>query len=127
MATENYTPYPPAIPNLGEIRPPLEIEAVGPFDDLPRRGRHFAYHLGHELNEDEMVSIYIGVTSNLRARMRDHGRKWWWPMVNCVEFVEQPSRAEAERWEREMIAFYNPDLNVSLGVGRKRSSLEVQR
>lgn len=101
--------------------------------DLPGPGRHFTYMLVAPIPGmcpyEEVATVYVGVTSNLRARMRSHSRKWWWQCVlrDGCEFAEWPSREMAERMERRSIHFQNPDLNVSLGVGRKLSSLLVER
>ena len=101
--------------------------------DLPGPGRHFTYMLFAPIPGvcpyEELATVYVGVTSNLRARMRSHSRKWWWDSIlrDCCEFAEWPSREMAERMERRSIQFSNPDLNVSLGVGRKLSSLLAER
>ena len=101
--------------------------------DLPGAGRHFTYMLFGATPGvcpyEAAAPIYVGVTSNLRAQMRAHSKKWWWSCVlrDRVELVEHQTRADAEDWERRMIADENPDLNVALGVGRKLSSLVVER
>lgn len=101
---------------------------------LPGLGRHFVYYL-HAIIPgvcpimQDSACVYIGVTSNLRARMRSHSQKWWWLRIHpdLVEFDEHPTRAEAEVSEARAIAMWNPDLNVSLGVGRRLSSVLVER
>lgn len=104
------------------------------IDDLPGKGRHFVYYLHAAVPgvcpyAGSSVTVYVGVTSNLRARMRAHSKRWWWQCVlrDLVEFEECQSREHAEFEERRGIHFDNPDLNVSLGVGRKLSSKVVNR
>lgn len=86
------------------------------IDSLPNSG-HFVYHLcglkpGVDPEEDT-VSIYVGVTSDLRSRMRAHSRKWWWALVvpDLCELLEMPTRPEANALERSMIGWYLPEMN----------------
>lgn len=104
------------------------------ISQLPGAGRHFVYSL-HAIIPgvcpimEDSACVYIGVTSNLRARIRSHSRKWWWPRIHpdLVEFIEYPTRAAAERAEAWGIKEHDPDLNVALGVGRRLSSLVAER
>lgn len=87
------------------------------FDALPRAGRHFVYFLcarkaGHDPAE-AIVYVYVGVTSDLRSRMRAHSRRWWWPGIDhdLTAFVEFPTRAEANTAERDAIELHQPEMN----------------
>jgi hypothetical protein len=78
---------------------------------------HVVYHLcgvipGVDPDEDT-ASIYVGVTSNLRHRLRAHSRKWWWTAVvpELCEFGPYLTRAEAEDAEKASIRFYQPAMN----------------
>lgn len=102
---------------------PLTAEEIGA---LPGKGRHFVYSLyairpGVCPVMEEMAPVYVGVTSNLRQRMRAHAKRWWWSSIpaDAVEFIEYPTREIADRAEMQTIRDLNPDLNVALGVGRK--------
>lgn len=87
------------------------------LNDLPGHGRHFVYHLCGRLPgvdpEEAIAHVYVGVTSNLRARLRTHARKWWWPVIDLDlgEYIEHPTRAEAEADEAEMIRWLQPAMN----------------
>ncbi len=102
-----------AVAGLAATKRVLEPEWVS---RLPSCG-HFVYHLcgikpGYTPEED-IVSIYIGVTSDLRARLRGHARKWWWIAVvpSLCEFTDYAFREEAEMWERIYIRQYQPEMN----------------
>lgn len=77
----------------------------------------WVYHLCAPLPgvapEEEVVHLYIGVTDNLRARMKQHSRKWWWASVDfkLCEWLPFHTRAEANQAERDMILDYEPEMN----------------
>lgn len=83
---------------------------------LPSTG-HFVYSLhGYKPGvdpEEDNANIYVGVTSNLRQRLYAHSRKWWWAAVvpDMSQFLEEPTRQEAEALERRMIHDYQPAMN----------------
>jgi hypothetical protein len=80
-------------------------------------GEHIVYHLCARLRgvapEQEVAHVYVGVTSNLPARIRAHSRKWWWPTIDadlsCLEAF--PTRADAEAYERQLIHWHQPAMN----------------
>lgn len=85
------------------------------LDDLPKVG-HFVYWLatvppGQTVETCELV--YIGVTSSLRARLRAHSRKWWWPTIDpTLLYLEQhATRREANIAEAEQIHWFQPAMN----------------
>lgn len=84
--------------------------------ELPGPGRHFVYWLatippGRDAERAEL--IYVGVTSDLRSRMRSHSRKWWWPVIDLglLALEEHPSRQEANEAESRDIHLYQPAMN----------------
>lgn len=86
------------------------------IDDLPSTGQ-FVYHLcGLKPGvhpEEDIESIYVGETGNLRARLRAHSRKWWWIAIvpDLCEFDSHSTRKDAEAMERNMIRWYQPAMN----------------
>ncbi len=86
------------------------------IESLPNVG-HFVYHLiGYKpgvSSEEAVEHIYVGVTSNLRSRMKSHSRKWWWTAVvpDLCYFDERPTRKEAEAEERVCIREDQPAMN----------------
>lgn len=86
------------------------------IDSLPQVG-HFTYHLAARLPgvdpEEGVAHVYVGVTSNLRQRLRSHARKWWWQAVDLdlCDFEEHATRQEAERVEADLIRWYQPAMN----------------
>jgi hypothetical protein len=84
---------------------------------MPSAGRHFVYTLwgrkpGFDPEED-LVCIYVGVTSDLRARLGAHSRKWWWVAVDpeSCEFEECFTREEANLIEKQTIRMWQPEMN----------------
>lgn len=66
--------------------------------------------------------LYVGVTSNVRARLLQHANsKSWWPQVRRTETVEYASRDEALKAESEIIKTQLPAYNQ---VGKPGSSAE---
>lgn len=88
------------------------------IDALPRSG-HFVYQLvgrlpGIDPFEGDAAQLYVGVTGNLRARLRAHSRKWWWVVVDyslCAFDDHSQTRVEAEQLERDMIRMFQPAMN----------------
>lgn len=103
------------------------------FGDLPTNG-HYVYRLSARIPgvdpEWHMQTVYIGVTSNLRRRMREHSRRWWWAAVDydLSEFVDYPTRAAANAAELREIDADQPPINragrqlVGPGEGTRRHS-----
>lgn len=97
-------------------------------DDLPTEG-HWVYHLCGVLPNvdprEELEDIYVGVTSNLRQRIRSHSRKWWFVAVvrDLSEFIEVPTRQQAEALERDLIRLYEPAINIVGLIKAPRSGL----
>lgn len=87
------------------------------WDSYADAGPHVVYHLCGLIPEvdpeERLAHIYVGVTNDVRQRMRAHSRKWWWPLVvpQWCEFTEHQDRAAAEAHEREMIRWYQPEVN----------------
>lgn len=96
---------------------PLTLAALA--ETLPGSGRHFVYTLrarkpGVDLDDiDDHYCVYIGVTSNLRQRLRTHSRKWWAAAVDpaVCDFEDFPSREYAEYIESRAIRFNCPEMN----------------
>lgn len=82
---------------------------------FPGAGRHFVYHLcaPDPSDPEAVVHLYVGVTSNLRQRLRQHSRKAWWPLVDLdsSEFIEHPDRESADEDEVLLIGWYQPVVN----------------
>jgi hypothetical protein len=87
------------------------------WDSFTDAGPHVVYHLAGLLPGVDPVErtahLYVGVTNNVPQRMRAHSRKWWWPLVvpELCEFSEHQTRDEAEAHERDMIRWYQPEVN----------------
>lgn len=86
---------------------------------LPGAGRHFVYSL-YAGTPDEPVCVYVGVTSNLRARVRAHAKKWWARTIdlNLSEFEEYPTRSQANAEELRAIRLKRPHANIVGVPGR---------
>lgn len=84
---------------------------------MPDEG-HWVYHLCGRIPgvdpEECLADIYVGVTSNLRQRLRSHSKKWWFVAVerDLSEFLEMPTRQAACDLERNLIQFYEPSMNI---------------
>jgi predicted GIY-YIG superfamily endonuclease len=87
---------------LAEARPVIgEIE----FGDDPT----FLYRL----YDKEGHLLYVGITFNLRTRMRDHARdQEWWPQVARRTMICYATREEASRAETEAIKTEHPRHNT---------------
>lgn len=98
---------------------------VSLYDDwIVRIGRsapapHVVYQLcarkPGRLPEDELVTVYVGVTSHLTTRLRTHAKKWWWQAIEpgLCAFDCYETREEANAVEKEMIRWYQPEMNRS--------------
>lgn len=81
------------------------------------RGPEFVYRLYGVLPgappEWEIAPIYVGVTRNLKARMRSHSKRWWWAAVrlDLSEVTGHATRAEALAEELAMIRELHPPMN----------------
>lgn len=66
-------------------------------------------------------AIYVGVTGNLRFRLREHKRTapWWTPDLRTVVLSNHVSTNESFAAERAAIRKYDPIANV---VGRRRAA-----
>lgn len=75
----------------------------------PDRGRHLVYWLATSRGE----LVYIGVTSNLPARIESHRRKWWWPVIDMAHayFEEHETREAANTAEARDIWEHRPPAN----------------
>ena len=86
-------------------------------DALTQFAPQVVYHLVAALPgvdpEQATASVYVGVTADLRSRLRAHSRKWWFATVvpELCEFSEHATRAQAEAAERAMIRWYQPAMN----------------
>lgn len=102
---------------LANVAPSLAIASgVSKALDVPNVG-HFVYTLNARLPgvdpEQDFAHVYVGVTSQLRDRLRSHARKWWWSALDLdlSEFLEFPTRRAAELAERDLIRSYQPAIN----------------
>lgn len=79
---------------------------------------HWVYDLRKWDEDDDTESqcLYIGVSSNLAARLRAHQRKWWWSAVDLSAscFHRYESRAVAEFTEAHDLNEYRPLFNVDI-------------
>lgn len=87
------------------------------WDSYRDAGPHVVYHLCGVIPgvdpEERLAHIYVGVTNDVRQRMRAHSRKWWWALVvpEHSEFLEYQERKDAEACERDLIRMYQPEVN----------------
>lgn len=85
---------------------------------LPNQG-HWTYALFARVPgvdpEEKVQPVYVGVTDDLRSRLRAHSRKWWWRALDLElsELLSYPTRDAAERAERESIRSWQPAMNRS--------------
>lgn len=61
--------------------------------------------------------LYVGMTRDLRARLKQHKREEYWRDVKSVETEDLPDQESALEREAELIRDLSPALNV---VGRKK-------
>lgn len=67
----------------------------------------------YEFRDSSGVLLYVGITLDLGARLRAHGRqKQWWARVANVQAKLYPTRAEAREVETQLIAEADPEFNV---------------
>lgn len=57
--------------------------------------------------------LYVGTTSNVGRRLKDHRRKSWWSRVTRIRVTEFPSRYDAEHEEWVAIRREQPSENVA--------------
>ena len=74
--------------------------------------------------------LYVGMTSRIESRIRQHGKvKSWWPSVATIRLEQYASRAEAAAAEAEAIRSEQPQFNIMLmprpESGRKRQRVFV--
>ena len=72
------------------------------------------------------VLLYVGVTKNLRTRLRGHARKAWWPQVARQEIAWHETRDVALRIEAEIIKSEKPLHNRCFQVGRLPAGAAVE-
>lgn len=69
--------------------------------------------------------LYVGVTSNLPARLARHrGESPWWAVVARLEADGYGDRAEADRHERHLIRIKRPVHNRQITQGADRFAWE---
>jgi hypothetical protein len=93
---------------------PSVVEGVRP-------GQHVVYWLCARIpvpDKDglDLVVVYVGVTSNLSARLAAHRRtKWWWKALDLSEtqVEHHATRAEANAAEVEWITLLKPAMNIA--------------
>ncbi len=107
----------------GEIISAPWMRRLDPADpgwpgSLPGAGfGHWVYFLNAaipgEPDDGATQSVYVGVTSNLRARLLQHSRKWWWSAIcpDLCYFDSYVQRSDAEEAEKEAIREYQPAMN----------------
>lgn len=72
-------------------------------------------HCVYKLYASDGEPLYIGVTSDLHRRMREHRRQaLWWGWVARSVIVRYPSRQAAELAEAAAIASEGPAFNVKV-------------
>lgn len=65
------------------------------------------------LRDATNIVLYVGMTDNVVARLGQHAMdKPWWPNVVTADVFKCPTRAEAARLERQLIAFLAPLHNI---------------
>lgn len=79
-----------------------------PFNDLPAAG-HFVYVL-RAANGD---AVYVGKSSNVRQRIREHAGRPWFDTVTRAETIACADDAEASWRERALIWELAPLANVT--------------
>lgn len=85
--------------------------AASPFDRYRGPTRYFLYWL-HGANDR---LLYVGITRNLRGRMRAHGRAWG-DVIERIEYEEYPDHRSVLAAEAAEIAEKCPPFNAA-GVG----------
>lgn len=98
-------------------------------------GVHWVYKLfarrveddrGKDGSIEEHQLLYVGVTSDLSSRLRQHfADKQWAPLIGLAEWYAFASRSEAELAESNVISYEKPLFNTQqvfpLGVTQKRA------
>lgn len=69
-------------------------------------------HYVYRCYDAEGVLLYVGMTYNPPARMRQHSKKAeWFPRAVAVRFIVFPTRDYAMQKEREAIVLERPEFN----------------
>jgi hypothetical protein len=85
-------------------------------------------HCVYLLTRRDQVVIYVGVTSNLFARLGQHSQKSWWAEVFGIQVEAFPSRGEADAREDHLISLIAPFYNVAgnnVGLARHLEELRL--
>ena len=84
-------------------------------------------HCVYLLTRRDHVVIYVGVTSNLFARLGEHAKKTWWPEVAMIQVESFDTRALADMREAHLIATLNPFYNVAGSASGTERHLDEMR
>lgn len=83
-------------------------------------------HYVYELTDRSGQALYVGVTSDLPARLRAHAAKSWWPYVHDMRIHRHEDRVAGIAAELNRIHDLQPLFNVQAtewGNERVRESL----
>lgn len=90
--------------------------------------------LDYALHDAADDCLYVGMTSDLKARLRVHSKKEWYPRVSRVTVVQVVgTRHDALRAEDEMIERLRPTFNWigtemtrRYGTGRTKTATRAE-
>lgn len=68
-------------------------------------------HFLYKMHSHGGSIIYVGITSDVKRRLKQHAEKFWFGEVAWVETAQFETRAELEAAERELIASLKPKYN----------------
>lgn len=74
----------------------------------------------YRLYGQNMTLLYVGITDDYLARMRQHSEKSWWSEVRLADRQEFPTRMAAADAERIAIANENPKHNKAGATKRAK-------